>query len=438
MIPHNPLTPPPDTVDDILPNSHHPSPLNTSLFATPTSNTALSVSLSNSEFNSEEEPSDGEVEEHDTSDEDMEDGGAALTASNVQLFAFAMDGVESEDIAAENILSLVYPAHLPSTESAHGTLFPNAFPTPQDFDTMTIGVQDVLAGNYGAAFGDESDDGSDTGSVVSETVGEVVQQLQQLQDVQEHEVLQGPPPLITQHTIMNNSIIPFYFPPHLNLPPLPPVANVQYVAMGQVAAVTSMPVAPPSQNAPHLWATAGWTPSPAFDYELEQLYPEPQWILDNTDEHEVEDNQNLGLGEFLAQWARNSAALASQSNTKRSRNGPSIPEVEAQRFPASLPPVKTKDLQGERCDFQRYAHKSLAVSRPNHETEALIHHQRIDWHKLGVQRSEAKQRRRQTYRNYTNLRVAPKWHVSYPIFLPTKQIWRPCRPPKICFTDIIY
>ncbi len=99
---------------------------------------------------------------------------------------------------------------------------------------------------------------------------------------------------------------------------------------------------------------------------------------------EVEDQANLQLGTFLISWGQS----AIHGEEERRRKGPSLLSIERQ-ISQKLKPVERGDLQGERCDIQR-----------------------LNWMDLGVSRLEARQLRRDTYRNYTNLRINPDWHVS--------------------------
>jgi len=103
---------------------------------------------------------------------------------------------------------------------------------------------------------------------------------------------------------------------------------------------------------------------------------------------EVEDQHNMSLTDFLLSWAR---ASSWEEDSRRRPRGPDLQSVLRQRDMENLEPMERTDLQGERCDIQR-----------------------IDWKDLGVTRFEARQMRRQTYKNYMNLRGSntPAWHVS--------------------------
>ncbi|TGO81761.1 hypothetical protein BPOR_1028g00030 [Botrytis porri] len=88
--------------------------------------------------------------------------------------------------------------------------------------------------------------------------------------------------------------------------------------------------------------------------------------------HDIQFNMNFG--NFLGDWAT-SFARRGTNNSK-----PSQAAITAHILAENLEPMRRCDLQGEECDIQR-----------------------IDWDDLGVTRLEARQRRRATYKNYTNL-----------------------------------
>ncbi|TGO74479.1 hypothetical protein BELL_0279g00020 [Botrytis elliptica] len=88
--------------------------------------------------------------------------------------------------------------------------------------------------------------------------------------------------------------------------------------------------------------------------------------------HDIQSNMNFGV--FLGDWAT-SFARRGTNNSK-----PSQAAITAHILADDFEPMRRCDLQGEECDIQR-----------------------IDWTDLGVTRLEARQRRRATYKNYTNL-----------------------------------
>ncbi|TGO28989.1 hypothetical protein BPAE_0020g00340 [Botrytis paeoniae] len=88
--------------------------------------------------------------------------------------------------------------------------------------------------------------------------------------------------------------------------------------------------------------------------------------------HDIQFNMNFG--DFLGDWAT-SFVRRGTNNSK-----PSQAAITAHILAENLEPMRRCDLQGKECDIQR-----------------------IDWTDLGVTRLEARQRRRATYKNYTNL-----------------------------------
>ncbi|TGO58606.1 hypothetical protein BCON_0053g00410 [Botryotinia convoluta] len=90
--------------------------------------------------------------------------------------------------------------------------------------------------------------------------------------------------------------------------------------------------------------------------------------------NQIDSQFNMNFGDFLGDWAT-SFARRGTNNSK-----PSQAAITAHILAENLKPMRRCDLQGEECDIQR-----------------------IDWTDLGVTRLEARQRRRATYKNYTNL-----------------------------------
>lgn len=357
MLPSS-LTPPPDasTSHDVQLNLNYSSPAPSNpMFATPMSNNDMGLDNSDSRSHRGEERSDGELEDQDMSDEDMEDGGAALslTASNVQQLNYTMETLETQTSGAELLLGLFHSTESPSQLAEDDFLYSDSFPPSQHPQTLS----DIYDEDMDNDSGTESDFHNPD---VPETITEVSQQLQNLQNIQDHADVQDAP--VEQHTLINNSITPFHFPPHLNMVTLPFQDEGQFVSMADIAAANSLSVAAtPSQNAPHLWSTEGATPSPLFDtiiptysLQMELVLQQQQivWGEGDADLNEVEDNINFGLGDFLYDWGARATAVQA-TDMRRRFKGPSLPELHAQRFPQSLPPVKRKDLQGEQCDIQR-------------------------------------------------------------------------------------
>jgi len=114
------------------------------------------------------------------------------------------------------------------------------------------------------------------------------------------------------------------------------------------------------------------------------------------EEGEVDDQYNLGLSEFLYSWARSTFSV--NKDHKRRPHAPQLSSIRNLITPGNIKPMVRSELQGDLCDIQR-----------------------ICWKELGVSRFEARQMRRQTYKNYTNLKAksGALWHVSNNrMFLP--------------------
>jgi len=119
--------------------------------------------------------------------------------------------------------------------------------------------------------------------------------------------------------------------------------------------------------------------------------------ITDADPSEVEDQINLSLGDFLESW---NIQLTHDEEIKRRSKYPSMSAIQKQRYSENLTAIKRCDLQGDKCDIQG-----------------------IDWDELGVSRLEARTMRRQTYKNYTNLRFSHQRHVSGPpSFFPVKML----------------
>ncbi|TEY51304.1 hypothetical protein BOTCAL_0267g00120 [Botryotinia calthae] len=89
---------------------------------------------------------------------------------------------------------------------------------------------------------------------------------------------------------------------------------------------------------------------------------------------QIDSQNNMNFGVFLGDWVT-SFVRRGTNNSK-----PSQAAITAHILAENFEPMRRCDLQGEECDIQR-----------------------IDWKDLGVTRLEARQRRRATYKNYTNL-----------------------------------
>ncbi|KAJ8070437.1 hypothetical protein OCU04_000811 [Sclerotinia nivalis] len=224
------------------------------------------------------------------SDQDMSDGGAPLTTipSHAEQLNAAMEAVGSEVMGHYNLVGL---HHDPQFQS-----LPNPFSTH-----TSLGELDVPSGPGGSSFQYEGDTPLPLPEVINTTdlpavMSEVSQQLQHIQDGQEHGDFESAP---DEHhdTFVNHNQI---------------------------------------------------------------------------------DNQfNMNLGDFLSDWA---TTVPRRVTGKFKRAGPSQAAITSHILARDLMPMRRCDLQGDECDIQR-----------------------IDWKDLGVTRLEARQRRRATYKNYTNL-----------------------------------
>lgn len=99
----------------------------------------------------------------------------------------------------------------------------------------------------------------------------------------------------------------------------------------------------------------------------------------------MQESTNYNLVEFLFSWNQ---SYSRNDETRRRPRGPAIPALIRQQS-EKVAPMHLSDLHGDKCDIQR-----------------------IDWTELGVSRLEARQMRRQTYRNYTSDQDATTrpWH----------------------------
>lgn len=157
-------------------------------------------------------------------------------------------------------------------------------------------------------------------------------------------------------------------------------------------------------NAPHLWnnnGAEGTAPSPTVDplfsgQDLEGIFPssssqdageeeDEEHDESQADQNDVDEQFNLSLGDFLDRWGLSVVRDAQNGGKKRSR-GPDLASVREQSM-EKMVAVKRSDLEGDRRDIQG-----------------------INWTALGVSRLEAKQMRRQTYKNYCNIRGGVQGH----------------------------
>ncbi|KAH8675977.1 Quino protein amine dehydrogenase [Xylariales sp. PMI_506] len=98
---------------------------------------------------------------------------------------------------------------------------------------------------------------------------------------------------------------------------------------------------------------------------------------------------NLGLGEFLRLWSR-----IPRSSDREAR--PHVDGISPVLRKSGPTRVEYNELRGDEYDFQG-----------------------INWSSMGVGRSIARNRRRQTYNNYVNRPGSDKWHPGLPDLMPS-------------------
>ena len=336
-------------------------------------------------------------------DHDMSDGGGAplaITPSHGEAFNTELDTLGAEVMGADNL----YGLHMNHYEGTMIEDLPISYysshPSPYNF------VQDSDV--YDEDMMDEGGLGPGPAALPNLPIAmsAVSQQLQHIQDGQGHANLTAIPD--AQHGgVQDNSTSSLPFHPPFSTTTLSFGNNPasSYVSLDDISSSPQQSVTLGSPNAPHLWGTGGWTPSPAMGvvvvsgqgHSNASHFPSSDIIgLEDddpteTDNDPVDDQINLSLAEFLYNWAQSSLR---EEDTKKRPRGPTIAAVESQRELKSTEPLMRSDLRGERCDIQR-----------------------INWAEMGVSRLEARQIRRQTYKNYTNLRLSLQGHVSIKCFL---------------------
>jgi hypothetical protein len=391
----NPLTPPNE-------DSHEAFDINNGAALSPAQQFATPMSLANMGFEDLDERMDVEnLPDHpDTSDEDrdMSDGGAALTMtlSHAEELNAEMDLLDAEVMGHDNLVGLFLETQFPSAVAEGYSVYTDSFPSPEQYSQEPPDPTDETMDNADIQ-------GSSDASYLPTSMSAVSQQLQHIQDGQEHaESAEAADEL--HGAFLNNSTSSILFPstPFVDSSNISVGASAEYVSLADISSVDNTfalfgpPIAP---DVLPLWSsTEGAAALSALDAIVPPQPPQPQqfashfaivdFALDDVseaDQTEVEDQSNLSLSEFLYNWGTTSL---NNEESKRRPRGPDLPELYKQR--AETPaPVHRADLQGERCDIQR-----------------------INWEKLGISRLEARQMRRQTYKNYTNLRFSPQWHVS--------------------------
>jgi len=357
------------------------------------SNTFAPTPLSNMGLESREERAESAeyVDSYESTDEDqdMSDGGAALsmTVSHAEALNAELDLLDAEVMGPDNLTGLHLETHFPATgDEDNMFLYADSFPGSGPYSHYSPAGQEDIMENDPIITPD-----------LPTTMSEVSQHLQHIQDGQEHVELEMAAD--DQHgAFTNNSTHPFL------LSYVPQFQTVQGVAgIQQTADYVSLSALSSVQNTPGVSlqpAPAWMTQNPAQPATTNGLVPpqNPQnpshfslvdiiWEEESdADQNEVEDQSNLSLGDFLYNWGMSASR---NDESRRRHRGPVLPAIHRQRFAENLEPMRCCDLQGELCDIQR-----------------------INWAELGVSRLEARQMRRQTYINYTNVRLAYQWHVS--------------------------
>ncbi|KAM3086768.1 hypothetical protein ACMFMF_000707 [Clarireedia jacksonii] len=328
-------------------------------------------------------------------DQDMSDGGAALasTISHEVHIQIDMDMFNTEPMGHDGL------GGTPTNPDLHNMMLvesSQATPNMSGYNSAYGpggGFEDFGPMPVPAVSGAATTD-------LPAVMSEVSQQLQHIQDGQQHgdndssQAEHHDPFLHNQST----ASLPF-----TSLPPVSVATATQH----DVATVVSSHSQPPAvvgstqaqtgflnnwTNIPVMDASffgqAGLFNSPSHLNSLDAIWADDQ--ESDADHAEVEHQINMNFGAFLLDWA-DQARMMRRAKDRRYR-GPAAHGVARYSTENDIDPVTINDLKGEECDFQR-----------------------IDWSLLGVSRLEARQMRRQTYKNYTNLRyINPQWHKKLP------------------------
>ncbi|KAG0650899.1 putative WD repeat-containing [Hyphodiscus hymeniophilus] len=321
-------------------------------------------------------------------DMDMSDGGAALTmtSSHAEQLNAELDMLDAEIMGSHNLGLLVDDHYQPTTIEDLPFSYHGHNPGPPSFAQNSTVYEE-------GAMDDEIPPAPPVISNLPVAMSAVAQQLQHIQDGQGYANLA---PDALHGGVHDNSTLPLPYHSQLYTSPLSNFVSLADISPPSVTHQQPMALGP--LHAPHLWPTGGWTPSPDMDIVLissqDQLsashFPSSDLTgfnddtVTNADQDPVDDQFNLGLAEFLYNWAHSTSL---EGDVKKSPRGPSLPAIENQREIEHNGPMVRSDLQGERCDIQR-----------------------INWSEIGVSRIEARQMRRHTYRNYANLRNHLQWH----------------------------
>lgn len=334
----------------------------------------------------------GRASDQDMTDEDeeMSEGGGApltMTLSHAERLNAEMDMIDIEVMGEDNLEEMYLEHHSPHWFDHH-SLDDSDMPMDTSMDQP-----------------EPPQDGTihTSGSLVNlpSAMSQVSLHLQHLQE--EQESAEATAVVDDEHVASFNGSTPsilLNILSHMNTTSLGDVAGPQldFVAPIELSTIT-MPggagVSQPLQL--HLWPNQESTSSSALDVVVPTTSQNPSISIStapaivntaddepDADQNEVDENLNMSLDEFLTNWG--TSALASKDPRIRA-SGPDLLSIRNQRS-QTLPIMEMDDLKGEDCDIQR-----------------------LNWTELGVSRLQARQMRRQTYRNYQNLGRPVAWHV---------------------------
>ncbi|KAI0159424.1 WD40-repeat-containing domain protein [Pestalotiopsis sp. NC0098] len=137
---------------------------------------------------------------------------------------------------------------------------------------------------------------------------------------------------------------------------------------------------PPHGNGPTLPQTLPADLEDELGFVTHGLIPVPM----SNPNHQTLGPDNFGLVAFLRTWAR-------LGRTREGHPWPGIEGINALANEKDVHRVTYRNLKGDECDFQG-----------------------IDWKKMGISRTQARDRRKTTYKNYVNKPSSDKWHPGLP------------------------
>ncbi|KAI9053503.1 hypothetical protein LZ554_002458 [Drepanopeziza brunnea f. sp. 'monogermtubi'] len=323
-------------------------------------------------------------------DYDMSDGGAALTMtlSHAEALNNEMDLLDAEVMGHDNLVGLSgHESYYPESPALPDH-YPDDEPPDWTHGAEHIYTQQILAGP----------------TSIPAAMSDLSQQLQHLQEGQDHSDIAGVADDIHGAIHQLDHSTPSIL--------LPIFSNLQNGGVTLAEAATQPSFVTMSQVTPsHLsmfqvnpstlpTAQLPWQAGPGAEITFPTLlaqassqaqppFHNPVWDDfddEDADQPEVDDQFNLGLRHFLENWGRSALRTQNEASRRHSR-GPDLLAIREHMLEV-LDPVERSDLQGDRCDIQR-----------------------INWADLGVTPLAARQQRRNTYRNYTNLRPEQgRWH----------------------------